>query len=387
MLRSISEANLNERDPRLLVAISFRRYQDSDFDALERFNRRMEAGGSPHRLYREDLTKNPTADLAIRPINDSLYVAAQDDELRGGTWLREQYFQVDGALHRVGWMKYAIAESQVDARFSMVPLVMVRGLTKQQPRLMALGMGGHDAPFARLLDAADWRSCTVPFFFLVVRPFRVLRGLTHLRGRPAMRIAMDAAAWTGAGWLGNLLYRAPALLSSAGRGLATELEPTFGSWADDLWNECRGEYHALAVRDGRALDFRFPAAGPDAVKVHRVRVRRGTDDIGWVCAKVSEGGEFAHAFGDLRVGLLLDMLARPHDARSVLAAGVRYLEAHDVDIVVTNLSHDAWIDAARGLRFLSGPSNVAFYRAPAADELLFGSGRTPQTAHITRSDD
>ena len=63
------------------MAITFRRYQDSDFEALQRFNDRMDAAGSPHRLYHEDLWKNPTADLDIRPVNDSLYVAVQDGEL------------------------------------------------------------------------------------------------------------------------------------------------------------------------------------------------------------------------------------------------------------------------------------------------------------------
>ena len=345
----------------------------------------MEAGGSPHRLYHEDLSKNPMADLEVRPINDSLWVAADDGELRGGAWLREQHFLIDGETYRVGWMKYAIAESQVDPRFATVPLGMVRGLMKQQPRLMALGMGGHDAPFAKLLDAVKWRSSSVPFYFLLLRPFRVLRRLAYVRRKPGMRVAMDLAAWTGLGWLGNSLYRLPAALARAERGAEVHLEDRFAPWADDVWARCRDEYRALAVRDARALDFRFQSTGRDAVDVERVRVRRDGEDLGWLCVEVTD--DLVDHFGDLRVGLILDVLARPADAEAVLATGVRYLRGRSADIVVANFSHDAWGRAARRLRFLSGPSNVAFYRSPGADELLAAGGDALARSHITRSDD
>jgi hypothetical protein len=368
------------------MSITLRRYRDTDFEAIGRFNRRMEAGGSPHRLYHEDLWKNPTADLDVRPINDSLWVAADDDELRGGAWLREQYFWVDGARHRVGWMKYAIAESLVDPKYATVPFIMVRGLVKQQPQLMALGMGGHDAPFARLLDAAKWRSSTVPFYFHVLRPFAVLRGLRHLRRRPIVARAMDVAAWTGAGWLAGVLHRLPAVLARAHVGVDTIVADGFASWANVVWERCRGEYDALAVRDARALDFRFPASGPDAVDVDRMRVRRSGEDIGWVCVQITE--DLVEHFGALRVGVILDALARPSDAEAVLAAAVRRLRKHSADIVVANLAHDAWGRAARRLRFLSGPSNMAFYRSPGADELLSPVNPSVLTAcHITRGDD
>ena len=367
------------------MAIAFRRYQDSDFDAIGRFNRRMEAGQSPYRLYHEDLAKNPTADLEVRPINDSLWVAADNDEVRGGTWLREQYFWINGATEKVGWMKFAVAESQVDPKFATVPLGMVLGLTKQQPRLMALGMGGHDAPFAKLLDAVKWRSSSVPFYFLVLRPFQVLRRLAYVRRRPGMRVAMDLAAWTGLGWLGHSVYRLPAVIAGAGRRTEVRVEERFAPWADDVWIGCRDEYHALAVRDARSLDFRFQSSGYDAVDVDRLRVSRRGHDIGWLCTKVTD--RLTDHFGDLRVGLILDVLARPSDADAVLASGVRHLRGRSADIVVANFSHDVWGRAARRLRFLSGPSNVAFYRSPAADELLSAGGDALTRAHITRGDD
>jgi hypothetical protein len=263
---------------------------------------------------------------------------------------------------------------------------MVRGLVKQQPRLMALGMGGHDAPFSRLLHAAKWKSSSVPFYFLVLRPFAVLRGLRYLRRRTGMAMAMDIAAWTGAGWLAAAMHRLPATVAGADRGTESVVEARFSPWAESVWSGCRDQYEALAVRDSRALDFRFPAAGPDAVDIDRVRVRRAGEDIGWVAVQISE--DLTEHFGDLRVGLIIDVLAPPSDAEAVLATGVSHLKKRSADIVVANLSHGVWRRAAERLRFLSGPSNVAFYRAPGADELLStGDGDVMMRSHITRSDD
>lgn len=365
------------------MPIVLRRYQNADADSVDRFNARMMAADSPHRLFPEDLSRNPAADLSIRPINDSLYVLADDPEVRGGTWLREQYFWVEGERQRVGWMKYPISESVIDTKFSTLPLVMVRSLLKQQPRLLALGMGGHDMPFSKLLRAVQWHSSTVPFFFRIFRPFRVLRGLSFLRRKLWLRTAMDLAAWTGAGSVANALLLATSSPKSADRTTKVISEPMFTPWADAIWERSRGEYQALAVRDARSLDHRYAQS---KLSIDRLRVEREGSDIGWVCAQLSETEGLRAYFGDLKVGVLVDMLARPSDAGTVLRAGLGHLRKLGADIAVTNVSHGAWMAAARRLRFLEGPSTLAFYRSPEAD-LLMADGTDLTRCHFTRGDD
>jgi hypothetical protein len=84
--------------------------------------------------------------------------------------------------------------------------------------------------------------------------------------------------------------------------------------------------------------------------------------------------------------MVTDVLAHPIDATAVLVMGVRHLEALGVDLVITYLSHAAWIKAARRLRFLSGPSTLAFYRSPRADDLLMSSEAPATRCHLTRGD-
>ncbi len=61
-------------------------------------------------------------------------------------------------------------------------------------------MGGTDLAVARFLKAAGWQMFPVPFFFSIVRPFRFLRNIVHLRRSWPRRLVLDAAAFSGAGW-------------------------------------------------------------------------------------------------------------------------------------------------------------------------------------------
>lgn len=318
----------------------------------------------------------------MHPINDSFYVASDGEEVRGGSWLRELNFSVEGIQHRMGWMKYPVAESLIDQKYAGVPGSMVLQLLRQQPNLMALGMGGHDAPFARLLTGIKWKAATIPLFFRIMRPFRVLRKLRYARNRAWRRTAMEVGAWTGAGWLLNR-----ALQLTAGRphrGVSVTVEPKFRPWADAIWEKSRGSYRSLATRDGRALDFLYPSDLPD---FDRLRMTRNGSDLGWACTQILQATpRHTSYFGDLKVGMIPDTLGPPSEASAVLGAAVRHLEERGVDLVITYLVHDAWTTAARRMRFIPGPSTLAFYRSPRADTLLLNGSSLSAACHLTASD-
>lgn len=359
-----------------------RRFRDEDRDAVDRLNVRLEAGGSSHRLFKEDLSKNPTADLAIRPVNDSLFVAVDGDEIRGGAWLREQYFWVDGARHRVGWIKYPVAESLVDPRFAGVPGSMVLQFLRHQPNLIALGMGGHDAPFARLLAGIGWKHSTIPLLIRIVRPSRVSRHLTYLRRRLPTRIAMDLAAWSGLAWAAHRLWELTGFRLTAASNIEATEEEDFASWADVVWEASRGGYGALAVRDSRTLRVQYPSSSSGTP----LRITRDGQDVGWLyCEVLPKTPGLTRVFGDLNVVLITDALAEPSDVEPVLAAGLRHLEHTGADVVITYLAHDRWIAAARRLRFFRGPSRFAFYRSPKAEQLLVADRTLGARCHFTRS--
>jgi hypothetical protein len=296
-------------------------------------------------------------------------VAAQGEELRGAVWLREHDFWVDGALVRAGWAKYPVAESLIDSAFAGVPGAMVFRLLREQPRLMGLGMGGHDSPYARLLRAMGWAGSTVPFYFLPVRPAEVLRRLRYVRRTRLARVVTDALALSGLGWLA---WQAVALARrvagpASAKGYTFDVVEHFGAWADTVWERSRAAYGFVSRRDAAMLNAIYPTGMP----VVRLHVRRHGEDVGWACVvHVDRTLARDTVFGPLRVGLIADGLAEPEHVRGLIAAAMAYLRDADVDLVFSNQMHPAWIESLEAMGFLSGPSQFAWYRSPHMDAAL-----------------
>ena len=90
----------------------------------------------------------------------------------------------------------------VNRAYATLGLRLVRDALAREPLLYAMGMGGWDKPLPQMLKRLKWRMCEVPFHFKVVHPARFLRNIRALRTYADRRFALDAAALTGAGWLG-----------------------------------------------------------------------------------------------------------------------------------------------------------------------------------------
>jgi hypothetical protein len=116
-----------------------------------------------------------------------------------------------------------------------------------------------------------------------------------------------------------------------------------------------------------------------------LRVSRGGRAIG--CAVVQElhrsGPKY---FGDLRVGMLVDGLAPPADADSVVALATQQLEARGVDLLVSNQMHPAWRAALRHAGFARGPSNFLFGASPALAARLRALDPRWRELHVNRGD-
>lgn len=350
------------------MKIAFRRFRPDDEAAIERLNRRLAAAGLPHRLGGE----RPDAgepDLDDAPLIERLFVATQDHEIRGAVWLKEQRFWCREGVVRAGWMIYPVSESLFDRRFAGVPGTLLFGLLRQQPRLMALGMGGEAGPFARLLASARWDHKLVPFWFRPVDIARCLQQVRAVRPTRPRRILADVLARSGLGRLG--LAAVSRLRGSSAPSPAGKVETVerFGPWADALWERERSAYRLAAERDSRALNALYPN---DFVPVTRLRVRGGGRDLGWVCVQTLDAGvsRLRDHFGGLRLGIVTDAWAGPDDATPVLDAGVRHLLDDGAELIVANLSHVAWCAAARMLGFWRGPSTLAFSWSPALTKLL-----------------
>lgn len=336
------------------MAIRIRRYLLADEAGVHRLNARLERGGITDRVYPESPSQ-PSEERGD-PITQELYVAADGDEIRGGVWLHEHQFMRRGEIVRAGWLKYPVAESLINREHGGVPAAMLIAVMRRQPRLMALGMGSRDTPFASMLAGLGWRLDVVPFYVAPIHARRVFRELPHLRRSPRIHRIARIAARTGlatvAGGALSIVRGATSMVAL--RRVEVRVTPDFGAWADAIWSRHKDAYGFVARRDARMLNAFYPA---DFQGLTRLRVTRRGQDIGWVIVTISEPARDA-AFGNLRVGLLADAFGDPADARTLLAAGTAFLVQSGADLVVTNQLHPAWRRPMRALGFLPGPSNV-----------------------------
>lgn len=368
------------------MSLVIRRFQDGDAPAIDRLNSRLAAARLPHRVGCEDILRGEPS-LDEQPIIARLFVAANGQEIHGGAWLKEQMFWSEGRQIRIGWVVYPVAESLVNGAAAGVPTSLLFTLLRQQPHLMALGMGGHAGPLARLLAAARWNGSSLPFFFSLLQPSRVLRQLSYARTTLLRRRVADALAYSGLGSIGYKLIAGActAIRTRPRRGYTGMVMDQFDDWADEIWIRCRDSYGFIAVRDARALNALYP---PGFQCLVRLRVQRGGQNVGWICVRSidSAGTWFERTFGNLRLGIITDALAQPADAAGVMEAGIRHLTEDRVDLIVTFQSHPAWCAAAMRTGMLRGPSNCAFYRSPSIEGVIASAAANNRHCFLTYSD-
>ncbi|HET9831041.1 MAG TPA: hypothetical protein VFP91_05015, partial [Vicinamibacterales bacterium] len=104
--------------------------------------------------------------------------------------------------------------------------------------------------------------------------------------------------------------------------------------------------------------------------------------VGWTVALNTQMREHNH-FGNLRVATVLDAMALPGAAVAVASQVRRALAADGADLVVTNQTHEQWLDAFRRSGFLSGPSNYLFAMSKVLSQSV---GDAVSRVHVTRGD-
>jgi hypothetical protein len=340
------------------VTIRIRRFDSGDVAAIDRLNQRFEERGIVDRVYPESAS---TPALARGDaMSQELYVAADDEEIRGGVWLHEHEFFEHGRSFRAGWLKYPVGESLINREYGGVPGAMLLTTMRRQPEIMALGMGQRTAPFTQLLASLGWGIIDVPFYAAAIRPSRVLRYLPPLRKSAPLKLIAGLLSFTGLANLAlvPLSLRRRTALNPLLEGVEVHVEKQFGAWADETWKEAHAQYGFIARRDADMLNLFYR----NYPHVTRLRVTRNGQNIGWVCTTMADPKTEAgrREFGGLCVGLIADGLGVPANAAALTAAATRYLTDQGADLVVTNQIHSAWTAPLKAMGFLQRPTNFFF---------------------------
>ncbi len=351
-------------------------------EEVRHFNRRLREGG-----VEIQFPDSHIADWLPKTDESTVYQAYflavdKDDVVRGGYILKTQEFFIDGQARTIADLRLPLSEGIVNPDYNFLGLQLVTNALARQPLLFALGMGGYSQALPQLLKAMRWKVGPVPFLFRVVRAGPFLRSIRALRTSMLRRTACDVAANTGLGWLAlktanafQSRYRVPDTVTY-------EEVDSFGEWADALWNAGKGEYTLAAVRDASVLRALYPSEDKRFI---RVKVSRSGQPIGWAVGLATTMSGHKQ-FGNMRVGTIVDGFSLPEDALDVIGCIGEALVARNVDVLISNQSHDAWSTALSQCGFRQGPTNFLFAISPKLARLVPAFPGALAAFHLNRGD-
>jgi len=347
--------------------------------AVKDFNRRLLAGGAdPELLFPEDPWPQRFVCPSGARLFEEMFLVVDEGSVRGGFVLKHQDFWLGADSSSISHYRLPVSEGAVSRRYVGVAAHMIRYATRKQPALFALGMGGRRLPLPRLLEAVQWRLWEVPLYFFVQRPARFLREIRVLRSNAGARLALQAAAVTGLGWLGARAWQSFSAHRGLGPEVTVEKVEEFSHREDEVWEDSKREYSFLAVRDSATLRTLYPA---NSERFLSARVLSNGKQAGWFVALDTAMREHKQ-FGNLRVGTIVDALARPENAAPVIRAASDFLRHRGVDLLISNQMHPAWCKALRGAGFMRGASNFVLAVSPQLQQFCGdGSG-----IHVNRGD-
>lgn len=365
------------------MAFAIKPYTEDLIPAVKDFNCRLEAGGAPPEFrFPEDPTPEWLPKVDNRRIYQEFFLLVEKDAVRGGYVFKNQDFSLWGKVQPIGYLHWPISEGLVNKAYAWVALQMLRHGLELQRLIYGLGMGGYDAgPLPQMLKALGWSMCTVPFHFKVNCPKQFLKEIQALRRTRARSLMMDIAAITGTGGVALKILQS-ALAKRGSPEERTQEIHGFCSWADNLWNECKGRYAMIAVRDCDALNILYPS---NSKRFLCYKTTRGGTILGWTVVLDTQMRDHKY-FGNMRVGSIVDCLALPEDASAVIRGATLALEERAVDLIVSNQLHAAWSAALRNAGFLSGPSNFLFAASRELTKLLRPFDLKAAEVHMTRGD-
>lgn len=344
----------------------------------ERWNRSLDNGLQfPEVAESLWLPKRPD-----REVYEEYTLAVEGSLVRGGYVVKSQPFLIAGKMQETTHFRLPISEGIIDASYVWVGPLLVRHALRRYPYVFSF-IGGYEQPYAKLLRALGWPMSTVPLYVKVLRSFRFLRLMKLFRTSPLRALLLDICAYTGIGGIAikaaQLRWPGPSLRLHS---LDFEVVKTFDSTEDTLWESCADSYSMIGLRTAHTLNALYP---PGVQAFERLRVLAKGRNIGWAIVSLREGVDDP-IYGDLRVGLIVDAMARPEDAPLVIRCATQYLSLQGVDLVTSHQAHARWGLALRKLGFVSVASRHIVALGPTMAASMSPFESLMRRAHLTKGD-
>jgi hypothetical protein len=356
-------------------------YTESHVPGVRAFNKRLREGKAAY-VFSEQAP--PPIEPENELIRQQSFVVLDGQDVRGG-FILISYPGCFAAGENAPVLncRLPISEGIVNPKYSLLGLRILKHIQKQSPYVFALGMGGEQLAFPRLLRGAGWTLRPVPFLFWIVHARQFLSELPMLQQPLARRMLARFAGITGIGEIGTAILHARSIFGQRSlNGLRIERVSEWGTWADEIWAQFRGLCSFTIARDRRTLSKLYPLSDPQTLAF---LIRRGEHPVAWVAALNNQMHNHHH-FGNMRVATVLDCATTPDEMAGTAALATQELARAGADLVVTNQSHEAWVKAFKQVGFFESKSNYILGLSKDLALSITKKADGLERVHFTRGD-
>jgi hypothetical protein len=275
-----------------------------------------------------------------------------------------QDYVVGGTPHRIAVATYPVSLGQVEPRYAMVAMLLLRRLAEAYPLNLLLGMGPPETNVtAKLCSLLGWRVQPVPYLFFPRRigplaakqleSLPVLAQLAGTAGRLQLLTPVEA-------WLGTRARGRPH------RRLRTLSAPAFGSELDAWQPAYSRQVGFTLVRDSRQMNAMYP---PSIVEFDRLAFYDGERFAGFAVLLVPAPEAATRRLG-ANVVTVVEFSLMDEDIDDGAAALAADLLARRLDAVICNTPHAPTVAALRAHGFWERTTNFYLATSPRLQSLL-----------------
>lgn len=359
--------------------------------ACRSFNERLARAGADS-VAGFGCTPNPVGDGGPpAPMALERFVGVDSGgEVRGAYALRWQSLWLRGSERVGAHYGYPVSEGVIDRRYAMVGTSVLRDAVRRCAHLYTLGADGRAGRVFGVGRHAGWAIEDVAFLFRIVNGGRFVRRLPQVRRRAERRAFAAVLGATGIAGIAARALHAGSAFRHCGSGAlrmpsgtAVEEVATLGAAAEEVWARARSQYEFCVVRDGPHVEGSFPR---ERVELHRLTVSYHNAIVGWSVVMTQGLSRLRAHLGEVAPGLIVDVFGDTAHADAIVRAATSYLADRGVDVVITNVSHRAWMTAFRRAGFLQRPSQFPLIVSRALARELGGLHAVMPGIHMSRGD-
>ncbi len=363
------------------MKIKIQLYKEKDIPEVKNFNERLKSRNINTKFPESNIPDWLPKDQSLS-IYQEYFLAFIDEVVRGGYILKHQEFFINGKVISIADYQLPLSEGIVNSKYSYLGINLTLDALKRSPRLFAMGMGGMSEKLPKLLKAMKWDISQIPFHFMILNPNNFLKNITYLRSNLLRILFLDFLAYSKLGYLSikilNFFKKQEYQKSKNNITISTCLR--FDKQADILWHKVKGNYKFIALRTSKILNILYSKR-----VFKKLEIWDKDNYIGW--AIVLDTKMKSHKqFGSMRVGSIVDCLSRPEDSIKIISGATKYLISRNVDLIVTNHSHEEWNNSLDRLGYLEGPSNYLFASSKDLSNEMGSFEKNKNKIYFTRGD-